>query len=436
MTMPSFPKSFKSLQSSQPTQISSIEVESEKKKKFPSSFKSLQDKFEKEKQLIWDDSGDIEREQERGIAQATSRVLETSLGTIGNVQQAIKGITGLQVGPQLPTTPELQEFSEKATKGYTKPQSEFEKKGGEVLQDIAALSMPGAASQSIARNIGIPIAGFLAKEGLEKIGASENSSNMAKIGLMFGLDLASAFRSKGYGGAKGYAQKLWAEAEENIPMGAKISSKSLEENLNKLESSLKSGGSSPKTDKALEKIKELKEKISNGEVSVKELVDTRKRINDWIDANGGFDFFTNPKTKKGSIDNLNQVKNVLIETLDDYAKVNPKFGIPYQQSNEAYSVYHSSNAVSNWLKKNFGSYLHLPGLSKLFGIAAKGTAAAIIPLQVGKLLYRTLNSAVLSELYGNVIKAAVTNDTAAAAQNLSKLNQELKKEDINQEANK
>jgi len=88
---PNFPSSFRPLNQEEQAQPSAEKVE------FPSSFKpiDMQSQYEKDRNLIWEDSGDMERGVERGTAMATSRLLEGALGTPGNIQSAIKGITGI-----------------------------------------------------------------------------------------------------------------------------------------------------------------------------------------------------------------------------------------------------------------------------------------------------------------------------------------------------
>ena len=436
--MPNFPKSFKPF------------IEEEQKKespKFPSSFKpvaegiDLRPQREKDEELIWEDSGDIERQEERGRTQATSRIAEGFLGTPGNIQSALKGITGLQFGTQLPTTSDIKKFSEKASLGYTKPQTKFEEETGEILNDIGAMAVPGAASYSSLRNIGIPIAGWMAKEGLEKIGASEGSGQVAKIATMVALDLASAYSTKGRGGAKNYAKELWKEGESNIPKGATINATKLEADLVNLKNTIQKGGSTASDSPALTKIDELLQRIKNGNIDVDELVAARVKINDIISANGGFDWASHPTVKQGSVNKLNQVKDKIIETLDDYGKTNPAFGVPYNKGNEAYSVYHASNLVSRFLKKNFGDYISSPVLYKIFKISGKTVAASALPgaatTQGVKLLYRIWKSPTLRELYGNVMKAAFDNNKSVAAKNLSELQKKLKEEEPNfEETNK
>jgi len=340
----------------------------------------------------------------------------------------------------LPTTRDIREFSEKATKGYTKPKSKFEEEGSELATDIGAMLVPGAASYSSLRNLGIPIAGWLTKQGLEKVGTSEGVANAAKTAVMVSLDLASAYRSKGHGGAKNYAKELWKEAEENIPKGVSITTKQLVPELETLKSNLMKGGDSPSIGPAVKKIDELLEATKKGSIPVDELMAFRKKINNLIEAQGGFDFTAHPNVRQQSIYNLNQVKDKVINPLDEYAKINPKFGVPYQQSNEAYSAYHASNYVSKFLKRKFGEYLKSPMLYSLFGTGAKtlvtGAAGAFVPYHAIKLVHRVYRSPVLRELYGNVLKGALENNAAMTAKNLSELNKELKKEESSPKSNK
>lgn len=388
------------------------------------------DRYKKESEMIWDQGENLEREAERGTAQATSRVLESALGTPGNIQSLIKGITGVQLGTQLPTSSDIKEFSEKATKGYTKPRSEFEEKGGEILQDITAMAMPGSANYGILRNIGIPIAGFLAKEGLSSLGSDKSTQDAGKIALMVGLDLASAYQSKGKGGARVYAQKLWKEGESNIPKGVSINASKLEEGLNVLKSNIEKGGSSPADAPALKKIEEIIGKVKKGKIPVDELVSFRKKINDLIDSRGGFEIGTHGKIAQDAVRKLNEVKDNVIGTLNEYGKINPKFGVPYKDANEAYAVYHASNKIGNFLKKNFGDYIKSPLFHGLFGTVAKakGLAAIGAPYHAYKIYDRVVKSPVLAKFYGNILKAGLENNTQVALKNLESLRKELEKE--------
>lgn len=119
----------------------------------------------------FENENDIEREIERNQARLTSRGLETVLGTPGNVLASGMpfGFAGylLGINPEgiLPTSEQLQQFSEKESQGYTKPENEFEKFSDELFSDISAMAVPGSNGYSLMRNIGIPLAGSLIKKG-------------------------------------------------------------------------------------------------------------------------------------------------------------------------------------------------------------------------------------------------------------------------------
>lgn len=403
--------------------------------KWKTKKESPEEQYKKESELIWEDSGDMERGEERGRAQGTSRLLESTLGTPGNIQSLIKGITGFQVGTQLPTSEDLQSFSEKATLGYTKPETEFEKKAGEVVSDIGAMALPGGTGYSTLRNIGIPLAGFLAKEGLESAGVGEGGSNAAKTAIMVGLDLISAYKNKGRGGAKNYASELWKEGEANIPKGVSVKSENLAAELNALKTELMKGGSSPEIGPAVTKINELLKASKKGTIPVDELIAFRKKINKLVEARGGFKYGTDYKIQQDAVNNLNKVKDKVIGQLDQYGKINPEFGVPYKAANEVYNVYHTSNSIKNFLKSKFGSYLKHPALHMLFsGTVGLGSGSAMatglaLPYQGLKLLYRVYKSPSLAKLYGGVLKGAIANNVSETAKNLSALKNELQEEE-------
>jgi hypothetical protein len=167
----------------------------------------------------------------------------------------------------------------------------------------------------------------------------------------------------------------------------------------------------------------------------------RKKINELIESKGGFGYGIDYKIQKQAVRNLNEVKDKVIKKLNEYAEINPKFGKPYQASNEAYSVYHASNSIKNFLKSKFSDYLKYPALHYLFnaGLHAGGAtlAGATYPMYQGaKLLYRVYKSPTLAKLYGGVLKGAIQNNASVTSKNLSALKKELKKEDSLQESSK
>ncbi len=394
----------------------------------------------KNTQFPFEGENDLDREIERNVAQGTSRMGEAVLGAPGDILSMIKGFVGDLpigglIGEHLPTSGKLREVSEKATGGYTKPKSEFEEKGGEILQDIASMALPGAGQYSFLRNIGIPLAGAAAKEF---------AGDSAKMGLMVGLDLI-AHRQ---GGAKKFAGNLFNESEKLIPEGAALKSSKFQSSINNLEKTLESGGTAPSTEKALKKVGELQEKMKSGQIEIKELIDFRKKINEIKESLGGYDPQMPTKIRKKAIANLDKVKDEVISGLNEYGtKTNPKFLELNKAANEAWGAYESSNKVADFIGKTMKNSIKNPGLKTILGLggggyglithgAAAGKLAAVgaLPAAAGyegyKILHQVLKSPTLRKYYGEVLKGAASGNAAQVSRNVKALDQAMDKEKI------
>lgn len=400
-----------------------------------------------------EDEGNIDREIERSQAQITSRMLETVGGLPGDLISFISNITGAEPTTKLPTSKDLRTFSEKASLGYTKPKNEFEERGGELAQDIASLAIPGSQSYGLLRNIGIPLVANLAKEGVKLTGSGEQGQDATKAALMIGLDLISqrkALSGKVLGDSgKAYAGKLFNEAREAIPENAMVKVGDLPNKIEELEKIMKRGGSRPSTRAALDKMKELKSDIKNGEIEAINLYEYRPAINELVDELGGFGFSSTPAIKEKAIHNLNQVKSNVIDSLETYGKTeNPNFLRPYQAANEAYSTASKSNVISSFLQKRFGSVMKSPLTKALFGISVPATqigigiaspasgVAAIGAKGIydgGKVLYRVAKSPTLAKYYGKVLAGALSGNTAEVLTNLQLLDKELSNNNLEEE---
>jgi len=352
----------------------------------------------------------------------------------------------------------LRGVSEKASLGYTKPKTEAEERAGELFSDISSMAIPGAAQYSAMRNIGIPIVANMAKEGLKYFEISEGKQNAAKVAIMIGLDLITHRRAisgsnKLLGeGAKGYAGKLYSQAAEAIPEGAQVEAKGLATSLDAVENELRKGGTRPSTQKALEKVRELKSDIVDGKIQAENLFEYRPAINEMIEELGGFEVIKNKKIKERAVHNLNQVKSKVIDALEDYGKKeNPQFLTPYRQANEAYAVAEKSNKISNLIKKKFGSTLKSKGAKMLFGIptVASGATAYLVPslgaltgsigalgagaYQAHKLLYRIAKSPTLAKYYGKILQGSLAGNVSQVSKNLKALDHLLLQEEKSNE---
>ena len=420
---------------SQPQQQQNINNQKTSSFQLPSSLRLKSQVTE----FPYENENDLEREIERSQAQLTSRGIETIAGLPGDIESLGRHIFGLDPDTYLPTSEKLQNVSENASLGYTKPKNEFEERMGEVVKDVASFALPGSGKYNFVRNIGIPVVANLVKEGVKYAGG-EKVGDAAKIGTMIVLDLMNL---KG-GGAKKFAGNLFNESEKLIPEGATLKSAKFEKSLFNLDKSLSSGGSAPSTEKALKKVSEIQSKMKNGEIEVKELIDFRKNINEIRSELGGFEVQLPKHIKQKAIANLDTVKKQVINALDEYGLMNKEFGKINKSANEAYAAYETSDKLARFIEKTVKNTVKSPlaksilGLSSIGGgvmypaIAAKAGAVAA-PLYVGyesyKVLHQVMNSPILRKFYGNILKGAASGNTAQVINNSKALDKELSQSD-------
>ncbi len=382
------------------------------------------------------DEGDLQRSIERQQAMLTSRALEAVVGLPSDIANFVGGIFGKDFG--LPGSEELRQFSEKATGGYTKPQTPFEKKAGETFQDIALMALPGARQYNLIRNIGIPVMGNLAKYGLENLGTTEKSQSYGKMGLMVALDLLA---NRSPGGAKAYVSELFQKAESAIPEGMLIDATKLEKSLGKLQSELTKGGSRPTTQKALEKVSEIQNEIKGGTIDAKRLAAYRPSINETIEELGGFKIDLPKRLKARAVDNLNDVKKSVISTLYDYGeKLNPEYLKNAQSANEAYAVMQKSKFITNLLHDkipyspqsravqtlfHYAPYAAGVALTKLSPVAGAGAVAGYGAYEGIKILIQVMKSPTLRKYYTETLKAAARENIPKATKNLKALDKAM-----------
>lgn len=401
---------------------------------------------------------DLENEIERHQSRITSRALETAGGALGDVRDFIKSFLPEQISKSLtgigseffPTSHQLKEKSEKLTKGYTAPKNEFEKLSDEFVEDVTSMALPGSKRYTIARNIGIPLMANLAKEGLKYFDASEGMQAAGKVGIMTFLDLLSVRKGMG-GGARKFAGNLFNQFEKSIPENAIADTNTFKNSLNRLEETLKEGGSRPSTEKALTKISEIQYEIKKGQIPIKKLYPYRESINEIIDSLGGFEFGgLSPKIKKKATQNLQSVKKSVIETVEDWAKrESPESEKLWRSANEAWAAVENSNKIAHFMKKNFGNKIQNETLKSLFHLTSPGIGtglgslasaqgavlgagvglAATSAYQTFKVVHRILNSPTLARYYGNILRYASQDQISEVSKNLNKLEKQLEKKD-------
>lgn len=405
----------------------------------------IEQKKEPEK-FPFEEEGDLEREIERAQARTTSRIAETILGAPGDISNFITSLFGLPKAPiGYLSSDVLKKGSEKLTRGYTAPQTEFEKAVDEASETFASMALPGSWGYGFARNLGIPIAATLTKEGIKsKFG--EKAGTYGQLGTMLFLDLLGGRISQG--GAKQYAGNLFKERNKTIPKDALTDASGLKTSLETLKKDLKKGGVATSDKAALTKIDEILEKISDkGVIEVDELPKFQTKINEAIMEGGGFEIQAPKAVKQRTVKNLNDVKSKVIDALTKYGEIqNPEFLELHQQANRAHAVYEKSNKLSNFFKKHFGNKITSPVLKTLLGLgttAAAGTGAFFSPAITGllgtaagsagglyqafKLGYRVVKSPELRRHYLEVLKNASSGNVARTEKSLKALEKSLQK---------
>jgi len=400
---------------------------------------------QKPQEFPFEGENDLEREIERAQARTTSRIAETVLGAPGDISNFITSLLGLPKAPiGYLSSDVLKKGSEKLTAGYTKPKNEFEKAVDEASETFASMALPGSWGYGFARNLGIPIASTLTKEGLKsKFGEKEGT--YGGLGVMVFLDLLGGRISQG--GAKKFAGDLFKQRNSTIPEGAKTDAHALKTSMQDLQKELKKGGIATSDKPALNKIDEVISAISDeGVISVEELPKFQTKINEAIKEAGGFEIQAPREVKQKAVRNLNQVKDKIVEAQTKYGEIqNPEFLDLHKQANRAFAVYEQSNKLSNFFRKHFGNKITNPIMKTLLGLgtsAAAGAGAIFSPAITGlagaaggsalglyqafKLGYRVVKSPELRRHYQEVLKNAASNNVAKTEKSLKALEKALK----------
>lgn len=386
-----------------------------------------------EKTSPYEEEGFLEKEIERNIAQQTSRIGETLLGLPGDLVNFVGGLFGYK--PDLPGSQKFRELSEEYSFGYTKPQAPHEEMASELMSDIAGFMTPGAGKYNLVRNIGIPVAANLAKEGVKYAGADEKTASWTKLGTMIVLDLMNLRN----GGAKKYASSLFNESEALIPEGATLASSKLENSISSLKNTLESGGTSPSKTQALTKVSEISDKMKNGQILVKELVDFRKSINEIKLFLGGWEVQLPKAIKKKAIANLDMVKNQVVKALEEYGQHNKEFGKLNRAANEAWAAYEQSHKISNFIEKSARHVIKNNATKALLGLGGYTFPGLIKPSLIAgsalysaskgyEILHQVTQSPTLRKYYGNILKGAAVGNASQVSKNVKLLDEALKED--------
>lgn len=397
-------------------------------------------------QVTYEEPPSLISETGRHLARTGSRIAETLLGLPGDVGRLLQtgvaqvergagkirekiGLEPLPTGirkPGVPGPQEIRELSEKIFGEKVTPQTAAESFIDEIVSDAAALAIPVKGKIPFVRAIGTALAGNLVSEGAEKAGFGEKGKTAAKLGTFFFSGLT------GRGNLKKYWKKQYKLADKAIPEGATVEVFKMDRKLDNLERELRKGVSTPSKEFVLSPLKNIQKKLTTGEIPADELIQFKKDINEL--RGKLYTDLTGKQSIRYAQGKINDLKGIVDEEIAQYGKTNPKFLKSYKNAEEAYSGFHQSQRVGNWISSviPFGK-LGKTKILILEAIFKPATLKATIPaagaLKAGELVTRMLKNPTTRRFYGNLVKDAVNENKAGFIKNLRSLEKEVKKSD-------
>lgn len=400
----------------------------------------------------------------RNIASNASRIGEQVLGRVGNLEKfgtdvlanfpKTGGILGWAIselmGPEkwekmirgkgqtFPTSEEIKEFSQKASKGYTKPKTKGEEKFQGLTEDVGAMIGPGRVptARNIAiNNLGIPVASNAVKEIVNELGFGESKANVAKLGAWTALSLL------GNVNAPQYASELMNKGRNGVPNTLNVDIPRLQNRLQQVSKSPLLLNSDPRSALARQEIEAIGKDLSNGQTSVRSMMTAYDGINAAKRNRGLFELTKgDQRFAKRAID---EVKNSIRDEIIDSSKAFPDAIKNWRSGIQAWSVIHQSRAMTNWIdglaKGPYSKILQGPAAA-LFGVTTYGgikapivalPASVAIPAgyKTAQTAYRVWQDPNLSKYYWKAILEAQRENAPAFISNYEKLNRKLKEKD-------
>jgi hypothetical protein len=369
----------------------------------------------------------------RNAVRVGSRVAETIGGLPRDVVDLIQaGVFGVEellghpvseerreeskkIAEGLPSSQDIQKFSEEKTGGYTSPRGQYEKSADEYAKTVATLLGP----MKFRKALGIAALGTGAKKGAEILGAGEGTQEAAKIGTMLISSMVNP------NGVKQLYTNLYNQAERLAPEGTKVSASLMEKKLLKLRNDLLKGTQDRFEAKVLDQTEKVLGKIQNGEVDVNHMIATQRSINGVA---GDPEFYRRgehlfPKLLDAVKDSISQYKN-------------PQFQQTWNAANEAFGGMAQSQKLSKYITSKIGNQPIKHVLLANIAEAASGYPEAILPTVAGatvafgaikgiELAKRMMANPTLRKYYGDVIRYGLQENSTAMLKAANKLEHEF-----------
>lgn len=404
----------------------------------------------------------ITKEVARPFVRNAVNIGSLLLGTPGDlirtadaiVDPLVTFITGREAKPDeqqiIPTSQQIKENVQSLNPEYLAPKNKFEEFTDAVVEDAASLyggrfltkgKLPLgntiSKGQQLLRSVGISLGSNLAGTVVKDITTDETKGDWAKFGTALFLSMLDK------GNAGKYVSQAYKKSDALLPPDARHDASKLIAKVSAIQRRASMGSLAPSEKFIVDEVDEILKRAQyvpgTGKATLN--VNTAKNIKRSLNEKLEKFVFENPtKTSKGRARKLGSeiVKNIG-EFLEFYGLTDPEWYESYKAAEQGFATLATSNKVGNFIKNNFKKGVITTGLLKVFGIpitkiaGAIGAfgAAAYPTLQIG---YRIAKSPLLRKYYGQVVKAAVTENTPLlnrAMYNLDKgLQREMKKDPI------
>ncbi len=419
----------------------------------PNPFEQRKQKKEEAGESLWNGFYDLlfskdETPFEQGIGQVLRGMGTSILGTPGNIIQTSKAIGealpeapsifqrepnfvqeyGSKALSKVPTTEDLISKFDQLTENQYQPGSNAEQLVQDIAGDIGTLLLPVKTVGQAGKAIAGGILGNLASEGMKELEYGEGSQAAAKIGTIMLVSLINP------GGANKYVQSLYNQAEASLPENAFVASKNFTMKLDGLKKELQKGLTDVESKKpVLGAIKDVSRNAKDGKVSIRDLMEAKRNLNEQRAAK-----IYDPEFKGGKKARTNLKKNygklaeILDDSIEEYGKTNKDFFNPYKEANQAWGGIEQSKNAGYTIKKILKNYKLFSSLGAIAGLFSKPLAstgaigAGYTALKSYEMMHRIMMNPQLRKYYIGMIKEASKNNAAGVIKNAQNLNKDLK----------
>jgi hypothetical protein len=362
----------------------------------------------------------------RGLVRTGSRIGEALATNVGDIASTGLGAANYLTGGAIPTYEDIQkklpispptsaqaqEFSEKATRGYTAPQSGTEEfidnvvstatkligGGGlphltKVLSTIispknaakvARLILP-FSGVSWQKGLGLSLAGESGAKAAETLGAGPTGQLASKFAFMLAAE--TPFLK---GNIKSVMQNAYAESDK-AAAGKYVNVSGTTKQLHNLYTEVVNGAS-PNKEVVKNIIEETAAALDRSttppsgkfpsprtQTTLDKLIKLKHDVNEWYTKAERPQVPGEKHLPQGSRKYIGELNRIISEPINEYAKSNPDFGKPYALAEDLYRGVKDVDFINRWIDKHSSSTLSLKSfLPKALGIGAIGTGASHI----------------------------------------------------------